>query len=582
MQKYIILAILLLFIASCEQKKIRLQPELSQAEQLMEIHPDSARTLLLRLKDKVNAAGKSDRMKYTLLFTEADDKCYINHTSDSAMLPVVAYYERHGSPCQKMKAYYLLGRVYNDMQFTGEALSAFRKALDTECEDDTTTYIVRARAGNHIGHIYMYMYKGMYQEALPFFYQSYYYARLAKNRSIEVFALRDIGRNYCARREMKKGLAYYEYAASVARKTGQDFLYKMVMGEAAIYYQKNKDYDKTKRALIQGNGLSDSGNLYPHYICWGNYYQEVSRIDSAIYFYNKSLESQDPYVLRAAILPLAHIYADKGDYKRAFSFLDKQTSIADTLTKKESINNENLIKELSNKLHIEQENRLLKEKAFSLRLIGIVTSAVFIIAILLVFHRLRNKRLQYYNQEERLKRVLSDMEQNSRQKLLENSERIDILKNQLSSSQVQNDNLQKRLILLEKDSLLGENRRIEAVAEKQIILLQRLKTSSVYLKFYQLAKLRQKASDDDFYQLTLLVDEAYSGFTNRLIELYPSINEKEIRVCLLIKIGLSPTQISDIVCSSNSGISMIRRRLNQKIFQIKGKPEEFDKKIIEL
>lgn len=468
------------------------------------------------------------------------------------------------------------------MQFTGEALGAFRKALDTECEDDTTTYIVRARAGNHIGHIYMYMYKGMYQEALPFFYQSYYYARLAKNRSIEVFALRDIGRNYCARREMKKGLAYYEYAASVARKTGQDFLYKMVMGEAAIYYQKNKDYDKTKRASIQGNGLSDSGNLYPHYICWGNYYQEVSRIDSAIYFYNKSLESQDPYVLRAAILPLAHIYADKGDYKRAFSFLDKQTSIADTLTKKESINNENLIKELSNKLHIEQENRLLKEKAFSLRLIGIVTSAVFIIAILLVFHRLRNKRLQYYNQEERLKRVLSDMEQNSRQKLLENSERIDILKNQLSSSQVQNDNLQKRLILLEKDSLLGENRRIEAVAEKQIILLQRLKTSSVYLKFYQLAKLRQKASDDDFYQLTLLVDEAYSGFTNRLIELYPSINEKEIRVCLLIKIGLSPTQISDIVCSSNSGISMIRRRLNLKIFQIKGKPEEFDKKIIEL
>lgn len=174
------------------------------------------------------------------------------------------------------------------------------------------------------------------------------------------------------------------------------------------------------------------------------------------------------------------------------------------------------------------------------------------------------------------------MEQNSRQKLLENSERIDILKNQLSSSQVQNDNLQKRLILLEKDSLLGENRRIEAVAEKQIILLQRLKTSSVYLKFYQLAKLRQKASDDDFYQLTLLVDEAYSGFTKRLIELYPSINEKEIRVCLLIKIGLSPTQISDIVCSSNSGISMIRRRLNLKIFQIKGKPEEFDKKIIEL
>ncbi len=582
MQKYTLLTILLLFIVSCGQEKTRLQPELSQAEALMETRPDSARILLSHLNNKINDANRADRMKYILLSTEADDKCFINHTSDSAMLEVAAYNDRQGTPLQRMKSYYLLGRIYSDMQFTGEAISSFRKALDVECKDDTATYIVRARASNHIGQIYMYMYRGMYKEALPYFYKSYYFAKLAKNKSIVVFALRDIGRDYCARREMKKGLVYYEYAASVARKTGQDALYKMVMGEAANYYQKNGEYHKAKRALILGNGLSDAGNLYPHYVSWGNYYREINRMDSAIFFYNKCLESKDPYVLRAATLPLARIYADKGNYKQAFSFLERQTSIADTLTKKESINNENLIKVLNNKLQVEEENRLLKEKTFTLRLVGAAVTAVFIIMALLVFHYLRNRKLQYINQEERLKRVMSVMEQNSRQKLQENSEKIKMLREQLSSSQVQNDNLHKRFIQLEKESLQGENRRIEAEHERQTILQQRLRSSDLYLRFYQMAKSHQKASDNDFHQLAELIDEMYDNFTHRLIELYPYINEKEMRICLLIKIGLTPTQISDIVCSSNSGISMIRQRLCMKIFQLKGKPDEFDKKIMNL
>lgn len=548
----------------------------------MEARPDSVRTLLLRLQSKIEDANRADRMKYILLSTEADDKCFVNHPSDSAMLEAAAYYDHNGTPLQRMKSYYLLGRIYSDMQFTGEALNSFRKALEIECKDDTATYTVRARASNHIGQIYMYMYRGMYKEALPYFYKSYYFAELAKNKSIVVFALRDIGRDYCARGEMKKGLVYYEYAASVAQKTGQNALYKMVMGEAANYYQKNREYRQAKRALIVGNGLSDAGNLYPHYVSWGNYYREINKMDSAIVFYNKSLESKNPYVLRDATLSLAQIYADKRNYKQAFSFLERQTSIADTLTRKESINNENLIKVLNNKLQVEEENRLLKEKTSTLRFIGAVVAAVFIIIIILVFHYLRNKKLQYLNQEERLKRVMSVMEQNSRQKLQENNEKIKMLRDQLSSSQVQNDNLHKRFIQLEKESLQGENRRIEAEHERQTILQQRLSSSDLYLKFYQMAKSHQKASDDDFRQLAELIDEMCDNFTHRLIELYPYINEKEMRICLLIKIGLTPTQISDIVCSSNSGISMIRQRLYMKIFQLKGKPDEFDKKIIAL
>ncbi|TWV11320.1 hypothetical protein FQ707_10965 [Bacteroidaceae bacterium HV4-6-C5C] len=579
MKKYTFIIILFLFILSCEQRNTALQNDLYQAEKLMEARPDSVRTLLLRLQSKIEDANRADRMKYILLSTEADDKCFVNHPSDSAMLEAAAYYDHNGTPLQRMKSYYLLGRIYSDMQFTGEALNSFRKALEIECKDDTPTYTVRARASNHIGHTYMY--QGLYSDALPYFYKSYYFAKLAKNESIVVFALRDIGRSLCTQGQTRKGLTYYEYAASVARKTKQEELYKMVIGELADGYRKIKDYTRAKRALILGNGLLDAESLYPHYVCWANYYRDIGKTDSAIYFYSKCIQSPNNSIAKKAALSLADIYADRGDYKWAFPYFENYAANADALNQKESVKNQNLIKVLNNKLHVERENRLLKEKTSTLRLMSVTFSAVFIIVIILVFYYLRNKKLQYLNQEERLKRVMSLMEHNSRQKLQDNSERIRILREQLSSSQMQNDNLLKRFIQLEKESLQGENSRIKAEREKQTILQQRLKSSVFYLKFYQLAKSHQKASNDDFRQLIQLVDETYSNFTHRLIELCPYINEKEIRICLLIKIGLTPTQISDIICSSNSGVSMIRQRLYMKIFQLKGKPDEFDKKIME-
>lgn len=580
MKKYTFIIILFISILSCEQRNTALQNDLYQAEKLMESRPDSVRTLLLHLQSKIEDANRADRMKYILLSTEADDKCFVNHPSDSAILEAAAYYDHNGTPLQRMKSYYLLGRIYSDMQFTGEALNSFRKALEIECKDDTTTYTVRARASNHIGHTYMY--QGLYRDALPYFYKSYYFAKLAKNKSIVVFALRDIGRSLYTQGQTRKGLAYYEYAASVARKTKQEELYKMVMGELSDDYRKIRDYARAKRALILGNGLLDAESLYPHYVCWANYYRDIGKTDSAIYFYSKCIQSPNNSIAKKAALSLADIYADRGDYKRVFPYFEKYAANADALNQKESVKNQNLIKVLNNKLRIEQENLLLKERTLTLKLVGVTISAAFIIAIILVFYYLRNKKLQYLNQEERLKRVMSVMEQNSRQKLQENSEKIKMLRDQLLSSQVQNDNLHKRFIQLEKESLQGENRRIEAEHERQTILQQRLSSSDLYLKFYQMAKSHQKASDDDFNQLAELIDEMYDNFTHRLIELYPYINEKEMRICLLIKIGLTPTQISDIVCSSNSGISMIRQRLYMKIFQLKGKPDEFDKKIMDL
>ena len=97
--------------------------------------------------------------------------------------------------------------------------------------------------------------------------------------------------------------------------------------------------------------------------------------------------------------------------------------------------------------------------------------------------------------------------------------------------------------------------------------------SDIYRNFHSLLF---EPSANDFVDLQKEVDEVYSEFTSRLRNLYPRIKPLELRLCLLVKIGLSPNEISIYLGCSSSAVSMMRRRLYNKIFGVEVKPEVFD------
>lgn len=76
-------------------------------------------------------------------------------------------------------------------------------------------------------------------------------------------------------------------------------------------------------------------------------------------------------------------------------------------------------------------------------------------------------------------------------------------------------------------------------------------------------------------ELRIVIDEAYNQFSSRLYELYP-IKETEMKVCLLLKIELSPLQIATVTMRSKQAVSSIRKRLYKKLFNEEGSIEEFD------
>ena len=102
------------------------------ADSLMETRPDSSLAVLRRDSALFSSASLRLRMAYAVSRAEAEDKLYVPHRSDSAVLPAAEYFARYGSALESVRSWYVLGRVYSDMLLYGRALSAFDNAVSVE------------------------------------------------------------------------------------------------------------------------------------------------------------------------------------------------------------------------------------------------------------------------------------------------------------------------------------------------------------------------------------------------------------------------------------------------------------------
>lgn len=85
----------------------------------------------------------------------------------------------------------------------------------------------------------------------------------------------------------------------------------------------------------------------------------------------------------------------------------------------------------------------------------------------------------------------------------------------------------------------------------------------------------------DWDEIEHHVNNTYSGFTGRLLSLYP-MSQVEMQTCLLIKLRVSATDIANTLNKSTSAISSMRSRLYGKVFHSKGGAKEWDEFILSL
>ncbi|MCR5434078.1 MAG: hypothetical protein K6F20_06775, partial [Bacteroidaceae bacterium] len=267
---------------------------LTRLDALVEADADSALVLMGRTPSE--GWSRRDAMRLELLRAKAMNRADSLFTTDSLMLRVVKYYQRHGSRNDRMLSLYLLGCTYRDMGAAPRAIETWQRAVaeaDTTASDCDLSTLMRIHSQMN----------GLYtRQRLPEYAQQE--AELAE---AICWKMKDTLNAMYFQQEVCKTLfnaGNYEKCITYALALYDQYLGIGQKNKAALVsvyciksYLELKDYAKAKHYLeiYESYCLSEKdhrkidGGLAPYYIYKGRYYLGIGNVDSAEYCFRKAI-----------------------------------------------------------------------------------------------------------------------------------------------------------------------------------------------------------------------------------------------------------------------------------------------------
>ena len=544
---------------------------LRTADSLMEEHPDSALAILKRDSLEICRSGKDFRLWYALSRTEADDKCYILHVSDSAIRIAAGCYDSYGSALQRVRADYLLGRVYCDMHLYGHALTSFNKAIAVDAENDSVINRYKARAATWAG--YVYEVEGLHKDALRYNKLAYGYAKKAGAQVTEIYSLRDIGRSYRDLNRNDIAIPYYQQAAKKAKTIDDANLYNMVMEELAGIYIEEGRLDEAYAALNTKFLATTDKDIASHYYIWAMYFEKIGQLDSAVAYDKRGMKYSEISIKRDVSLDLARLLTKQGKRDEAMEYYEKYSVYSDSVEASELKETSDMLSQVEKSIDVERKNAALASSQLRLAAVmSILVVVVVIASVALLGMYLKRKRKQR-EQLERVRRYRLERSMKEKQRAQQNKERIALLENELTASNQTLSELRQELIRNEAEMLKYKDALTAFEQKHGELLVADLADTDVYKLYHDPIA---KPTSADYHMLVEALNKAYGDFTLRLKEFYPDIRSNEMWICCMVKAGLTSKEICNISSYSYSSIGMAKVRLYGKMLGKKGSSRDFD------
>ena len=541
------------------------------ADSLMEEHPDSALAILKRDSLEICRSGKDFRLWYALSRTEADDKCYILHVSDSAIRIAAGCYDSYGSALQRVRADYLLGRVYCDMHLYGHALTSFNKAIAVDAENDSVINRYKARAATWAG--YVYEVESLHKDALRYNKLAYGYAKKAGAQVTEIYSLRDIGRSYRDLNRNDIAIPYYQQAAKKAKAIDDANLYNMVMEELAGIYIEEGRLDEAYAALNTKFLATTDKDIASHYYIWAMYFEKIGQLDSAVAYDKRGMKYSEISIKRDVSLDLARLLTKQGKRDEAMEYYEKYSVYSDSVEASELKETSDMLSQVEKSIDVVRKNAALASSQLRLAAVmSILVVVVVIASVALLGMYLKRKRKQR-EQLERVRRYRLERSMKEKQRAQQNKERIALLENELTASNQTLSELRQELIRNEAEMLKYKDALTAFEQKHGELLVADLADTDVYKLYHDPIA---KPTSADYHMLVEALNKAYSDFTLRLKEFYPDIRSNEMWICCMVKAGLTSKEICNISYYSYSSIGMAKVRLYGKMLGKKGSSRDFD------
>lgn len=554
-------------LASCSGPEYR--RELKEADSIASVDSERAMTMLDSMRPVMTDAPEHELMYYRLLRIKASDKAYIEHETDTVILPLVEYYETKGDKRLLSEAYYYAGNTYRDMNDAPRALEYYQKAINV-----LPDYDIKFRSSLCFRMARIFLNQALYRQAIEMYKKTYECDKRLNDSVRIIYTLCDLAYTYNKIPENDSSIYYYDKAYRLAKQINNDNAKINVLGQMASFYIDKGDYEKAKECLTPALQIDDSPNLSPDYamalkICMG-----TGQYDSA-YFYGKELLNIGTiYAKQTASRCLTELYMMRKDYGNALKHLklfNEYTDSVKNITATESVSRMN---SLYNYNLREKENLMLKaENSRNLSIIAIVTAVCCVVLSVFVTYIYRNRQRQKV-QAENVKRLKRELFEQSEEYIQRNKEKIEFLEAELKKASEENNALISRMEEQRAD-LIFANEAAERKKTRNEAARARLAETEICRTIQNHIKRNKIITNSEWEILDRIVNQEIENFRTNLYGYY-SISEHEYHICLLIRIGISPEDMANLLGCTTSAVSKARKRLQEKFFSDSGTAKDFD------
>ncbi len=579
---YFLFLLLLVLGFACQGHP--LPHQLVMVDSLAEVYPDSALTMLADMRKSMTNSPEYVRNYYDLLCIKANDKEYKQHKSTKTIDRLVRFYEKEGDDRLLSVAYYYAGRVYRDLNDAPQALEYFQKVI-LMLEEQQGKSKLLSKAYSQAGSLFLDQH--LYKDALNYLRKSYFINIQNKDTTAICYSLRDISYIYREYEDMDSAFIYCKKAFSLAEIAGNvEMLSDLSLNMASFYLDK----EDLKQAFFYLNIAKRNYvpvNISALLSIEQRYFKKKGMIDS-VYFCSKEL------------IKLGNVYGKQGGYDelssyyiqhnmpseamQAFRGFKLYTDSIQHIQVSEAVENVNGLYNYNLRA---KENSKLKTEQIRYRLgIGVLLSIMVVMLLLWIIYTLyRSRKNQQKKIQEERQRELSQRETEiSKRYILENEKKIKDLERNLQETNSNNSELTRQLCAA-KEQLDNANKIALIIQSERNNAQQHLAASAICQKFKGFTETSNntfaRPTEEDWSLLEREVDSYYPKFRQRISDVC-DINIDEFHVCLLIKIGINPKAISDLVFKSKSGVSMMRKRLSLKAFGPSKTANDWDRFILSL
>ena len=397
---------------------------------------------------------------------------------------------------------YQRGEILAEQNRVADAMREY--LLSVEADDDAQ-YVVKALC--ELGRLSMDQHN--IQQARAYYERALQMVSEQNDVTQKVLVLRDIGRLSRSEHQPEAALKCFEEADSLILSSSADSLKLYVYPEYISLLMRMNRADDARQLVFQLTKNYQSG---PSCLVAGRFYLEIGITDSAEYFFQRCMETDNVNSRASAAMYLGELAGEANDWEQAYGYAQECAALVDSAKLQMQEENANLVSSLARQLDVERENyRLYRMMAV------VVFAAIMLLAIVIVYVRSRMARLK--QQQEKDRQALVNRARSSQEQLVE---------------QFRNTRLYRQILMDES------------------------------------------INPEQWEEIMAYVNTHADGFAEKLTAFYPAIKPQELQTCMLLKLEFTNQQIAAVLCKTQQAITNLRKRLFQKMFDKEGAADDLN------